>query len=104
MTTASAQDGPSTGHITLRYWASARAATGTAEERVDVAGPVSLAALIAGSVDRNGAAAGRSARISEVLGCCSVLLGDRQVANLDPADVIVEVGQTVEFLPPFAGG
>lgn len=104
MATPSAQDGPSTGHITLRYWASARAATGTDQELVPVAGPVPLASLIAGSIARNGAATGREARIAEVLGCCSVLLGDRQVANQDAEAVLVQVGQTVEFLPPFAGG
>jgi molybdopterin synthase sulfur carrier subunit len=104
MATSTAQDRPSIGHITLRYWASARSATGTAEEQVEADGAVSLAALIAGSVARNGATTGRADRIAEVLGCCSVLLGDRQVANQDAADVLVEVGQTVEFLPPFAGG
>lgn len=104
MATSSAQDGPSTGHITLRYWASARAATGTDQEQVEVTGPVALATLIAGAVARNGAATGRESRIAEVLACCSVLLGDQQVANQDPESVVVAVGQTVEFLPPFAGG
>jgi len=39
-----------------------------------------------------------------VLEICSVLVGDRPVATEDPDTVTVEPGQTVEFLPPFAGG
>lgn len=104
MTTSSAQDDPVAGQITLRYWASARAAVGRAEEQVAVPGPVTLQHLIDGSVDRNGGPGGRSARVSAVLGCCSVLLGDQPVAAADPATVLVGPGQTVEFLPPFAGG
>lgn len=104
MTTPSAQDAPVAGQITLRYWASARAAVGHAEEQVPVAGPVTLADLVAGSVLRNGDQGARSVRISGVLGCCSVLLGDQPVAALDPAAVLVQPGTTVEFLPPFAGG
>jgi sulfur-carrier protein len=33
-----------------------------------------------------------------------VLIGDLPVASEDPASVVVRPGQTVEFLPPFAGG
>jgi len=104
MEAASVQDQPPAGHITLRYWASARSAVGTAEEQIEVAGPVPLAVLIADAIARNGATAGREHRVAEVLASCSVLLGDRQVANQDAAEVLVEAGQTVEFLPPFAGG
>jgi len=39
-----------------------------------------------------------------VLEVCSVLVGDRPVASRDPDSVVVEPGETVEFLPPFAGG
>jgi molybdopterin converting factor small subunit len=92
---------PPAGQITLRYWAAARAATGVAEETVDVPGPVSLAELIAGATARYG---GPGSRTAAVLGSCSILLGDRPVATEDPATVEVEPGQTVEFLPPFAGG
>lgn len=104
MTAPSAQDQPPAGHITLRYWASARAATGTAEEVVAVSGPVSLADLIARTIARNEAEPGGGARVRAVLASCSVLLGDRQVANRDAVDVLVQPGETVEFLPPFAGG
>ncbi len=104
MTVPAAQDQPPAGHITLRYWASARAVTGTAEEQIAVSGPVTLAHLIAGAITRNAGEPGGSARVRAVLACCSVLLGDRQVANQDAGDVLVEPGETVEFLPPFAGG
>jgi molybdopterin converting factor small subunit len=39
-----------------------------------------------------------------VLGVCSVLVGDRPVGSRDPATVRLVPGDTVEFLPPFAGG
>ena len=94
------QDHPVVGEITLRYWASVRALTGIAEESVPVAGPVSLAALIAGAIARHGA----ENRLEQVLASCSVLLGDQPVATEDPEQVVVLAGQSVEFLPPFAGG
>ena len=88
------------GQVTLRYWASARAAAGTDSDALDVAGPVSLAEL----VERARAAHADSSRFSDVLSCCSVMVGDRPVTTGDPASVIVAPGATVEFLPPFAGG
>ncbi len=87
------------GQVTLRYWASARAAAGTDFEALDVAGPVSLADLVARVRDAHD-----SRRFSDVLACCSVMVGDRPVTTDDPATVIVQPGATVEFLPPFAGG
>jgi len=90
----------SSGQVTLRYWASARAAAGTDSDALEVTGPVSLAEL----VERARAAHADSSRFSEVLSCCSVMVGDRPVTTGDPATVIVAPGATVEFLPPFAGG
>lgn len=94
------QDRSVVGQITLRYWASARDAAGIGEERVAVDGPVTLAALLAGIVERHGA----GSRLARLIPTCSVLLGDRPVATSDPASVEVLPGQTVELLPPFAGG
>ena len=88
------------GLVILRYWASARAAAGTDSDALEVAGPVSLAEL----VERARAAHADSSRFSDVLSCCSVMVGDRPVTTGDPASVIVAPGATVEFLPPFAGG
>lgn len=93
-------DVPVVGQITLRYWGAARSAAGLRQEQVEVAGPVSLAALIEGSVARNGS----SGVLAGVLAGCSVLLGDQPVASADPAAVMVAPGDCVEFLPPFAGG
>ncbi|MCW2786702.1 MAG: MoaD/ThiS family protein [Marmoricola sp.] len=91
---------PVVGHITLRYWASARSATGVAEEQVSATGPVDLATVIEAAVARHGG----SKRLAEVLASCSVLLGDSPVGTSDRASVQVAPGQTLEFLPPFAGG
>ena len=98
--TASTDHKTDVGLVTLRYWASARAAAGTDSGTVQVDGPVPLADLIA----RARAAHADSSRFSDVLGCCSVMVGDRPVTTDDPATVIVRPGSTVEFLPPFAGG
>ncbi|MEO9324193.1 MoaD/ThiS family protein [Nocardioides sp. C4-1] len=85
--------------ITVRYWASARAAAGVDSEAVVVPGPVSLTDLLARVV-----AAHPGGRLPQVLEACSVLVGDRPVKSLDPATVTVSPGDVVEFLPPFAGG
>lgn len=100
MSLPSMQDHPVVGQITLRYWAAARALTGRAEEQVDVSGPVRLSWLVAGAVARHGA----GNRLAEVLASCSVLLGEQPVSTRDPDLVEVVAGQSVEFLPPFAGG
>ncbi len=85
--------------ITLRYWAAARAAAGVAEDAVPASGPVSLAELRTRAVSLH-----PGTNLQAVLGVCSVLVGDRPVGSRDPATVEVSPGETVEFLPPFAGG
>jgi len=85
--------------ILVRYWAAARSAAGTAEESLEVAGPVTLADVRAEVVRRHA-----GSRLAEVIAVCSVLLGDQPVATRDPAAVAVPPGSTVDFLPPFAGG
>jgi molybdopterin synthase sulfur carrier subunit len=84
--------------VSVRFWAAARAAAGTSEVAVETSVPLTLAEL----VER--VTAGRPERLGAVLAGCSVLLGDQPVSTRDPADVLVAPGQTVEFLPPFAGG
>ena len=98
--TSASDPGTISGQVILRYWAAARAAAGTDSDALEVAGPVSLAEL----VDRARAAHADSSRFSDVLSCCSVMVGDRPVTAGDPTLVIVAPGATVEFLPPFAGG
>ena len=85
--------------VTVRYWASARAAAGVSSDELEVAGPVSLAELR----DR-AAALHPGTRLEAVLSVCSVLVGDQPVGSRDPATVEISPGDTVEFLPPFAGG
>ena len=91
---------PGAGQVTLRYWASARAAAGTDTDALEVAGAVTLAEL----VQRAREAHADSPRFAEVLSCCSMMVGDRPVTTGDPTQVLVQPGATVEFLPPFAGG
>jgi molybdopterin converting factor small subunit len=85
--------------ITVRYWASARAAAGVASDDVPVDGSVTLTELRERAV-----ALHPGARLAAVLAVCSVLVGDRPVGSQDPTSVEIRPGDTVEFLPPFAGG
>jgi molybdopterin converting factor small subunit len=100
MASPAAQTDSPAGQVRLRYWAAARAAAGVTEDVVDVSGPATLAALKARASELHSS----SARFAAVLATCSVLVGDRPVGSEDPAAVQVDPGQTVEFLPPFAGG
>ena len=76
--------------VTVRYWAGARDAAGLDDERLRA---TSVRALLAELCERPGP-------LAEVVRRSSVLV-DGQVVHddLDLAD-----GQTVEVLPPFAGG
>jgi molybdopterin synthase sulfur carrier subunit len=85
--------------ITVRYWASARAAAGVESDAVPVLGPLSLADVV-----RRVVALHPGSRLPGVIEACSVLVGDEPVKSRDPEVVRVRPGQTVEFLPPFAGG
>jgi sulfur-carrier protein len=85
--------------VTVHYWAAARAATGTASDELPVAGEVTLAEVL-----RRVREAHPDDRAARVVGTCSVLVGDRPVSTDDPAAVVVRPGETVELLPPFAGG
>lgn len=86
-------------HITLRYWAGAKAAAGTASDEVPTDGPLTIADLLGRAV-----ALHPGTRLGDVLQVCAVLVDDRPVASEDPSEVAVQPGQTVQFLPPFAGG
>jgi len=88
------------GHVTVRYWAAARAAAGVDAEPVPVEEGATLADVLAEIRTRHGA----RSRLAEVLAVCSVLVGDRPVGSRAPEDVRLAAGDTVELLPPFAGG
>jgi len=85
--------------ITVRYWASARAASGVQSDDLPVTGPITLADVV-----RRASALHPGTRLPGVLEACSVLVGDQPVKSRDPEGVLVRPGQAVEFLPPFAGG
>ena len=85
--------------VTARYWAGARAAAGVAEDVFEVTGPITLAEVV-----RRVLTAHPGPDVARTIGICSVLLGDRPVSSEDAAEVLVDPGTTVEFLPPFAGG
>ncbi|MCH1866026.1 MoaD/ThiS family protein [Nocardioides sp. CFH 31398] len=88
------------GVVTVHFWAAARAAAGAAEAQLPVDGPTTLAAVTAAVLESHG----DDARLRQVLGVCSVLVDDRPAGTGDPAAVRVEPGQSVQYLPPFAGG
>lgn len=85
--------------VTVRYWAGARAAAGTAEDSFDLASEVSLSELVTLVLQRH-----PDDRMARTVAVCSVLVGDRPVRSQDPDTVVVEPGSVVELLPPFAGG
>ena len=85
--------------VTVRYWAGARAAAGTAEDTFEVDAELTLAALVERVLERH-----PGEQMARTVAVCSVLLGDQPVRTQDPAAVVVRPGAVVELLPPFAGG
>jgi sulfur-carrier protein len=83
--------------VTLRYWASARAAAGVREEVVD-------AATLAEALAQARAARPESVRFATVLSVCSAIVDGTPVGRRDHAAVPLGDGSVVELLPPFAGG
>lgn len=80
--------------VTVRYFAAARAAAGTESETVTVPAGATMADLIDDL-------AGRGDRLATVLSRCSYLCGGIAVrATATP----LRQGETIDVLPPFAGG
>lgn len=90
---------PATNSISVRYWAGARAAAGTSEDVIAVSDAITLADVMARAI-----ALHPGTRLADVLAVCSTLVDDLPTASVDAAEVAVRPGQTVQFLPPFAGG
>jgi sulfur-carrier protein len=76
--------------VTVRYWAGARAAAGVDEEQVRASSVHEVVAALSQ----------RSAKLAGVLALSSLLVDGRVVRT----DAALSDGQTIEVLPPFAGG
>lgn len=83
--------------VTVRYWASARAAAGIAEETV-------TAATLGELLDEISRRHRDRDRFDDVIGTCSILVGDTPVGAREPSTVVLHAGDSIELLPPFAGG
>jgi molybdopterin converting factor small subunit len=100
MTDHPSPSAPGVDGVTVRYGAAARAAAGVESDVV----PVESGTTLAGVLDAVRALHRDRPRLADVVAVCSVLVGDRPVGKADPAEVRIEPGDTVELLPPFAGG
>ena len=98
MAEATNSSGP--GSIVVRYWAAARAAAGVEYDVLQATEVRTLADVLAAVRELH---ADRP-RLSDVVAVCSVLVGDRPVGSAEPGEVTLAAGDTVELLPPFAGG
>ncbi|WP_129841784.1 MoaD/ThiS family protein [Streptomyces sp. RFCAC02] len=82
---------------TIRYWAAAKAAAGTAEEGYE-------ATTLAGALDAARRRHADRPEFERVLLRCSFLVDGEQVGRGTHDSVRLPDGATVEVLPPFAGG
>ncbi|MFB7196370.1 MoaD/ThiS family protein [Streptomyces sp. NPDC056240] len=82
---------------TIRYWAAAKAAAGTAEEPY-------RATTLAEALEQVRSRHEDCPRLARVLGYCSFLVDGCPVGGRDHASVHLAPGGTIEVLPPFAGG
>ncbi|MCQ0023365.1 MoaD/ThiS family protein [Streptomyces somaliensis DSM 40738] len=80
---------------TIRYWAAAKAAAGTAEEPYAAE---TLAEALAAARERH------PGEFPRVLRRCSFLVDGAPVGTRGHETVRLAEGGTVEVLPPFAGG
>ena len=80
---------------TVRYFAGAKAAAGTAAETVTLPGGTTIDDLVAAVAADHGEA------LVRVLGSCSLLLDGLAVHDRDQP---LPDGATLDVLPPFAGG
>ena len=83
--------------VTLRYWAAAKEAAGTAEETIAAD---TLADALAAAMTR----AGQDSRLRAVLARSSFLVDGAPVGSRAPDAVILADAAVIEVLPPFAGG
>ena len=80
--------------VTVRFFAAARAAAGNEEETIRIRPGTTLSGLVGQLSDRD-------ANLAKVLMRCSFL---RDGVAVRDADVALANAQTIDVLPPFAGG
>lgn len=83
--------------VTVRYFAAARAAAGAESETVTVRPGATVAELVDGL-------AGRDTRLATVLSRCSYLCDGIAVRDDPATSRPLRFGNTIDVLPPFAGG
>ncbi len=84
-------------NVTVHYWASAKSAAGVSEDKV-------AASTLAELLDEITTRHRDRDRFGDVIGTCSILIGETPVGARVHAEVLLKDGDTIEFLPPFAGG
>jgi len=89
--------------VTLRYWAAAKDAAGTAEETVAAETLADALAAARGKTD-TGQPGGQDARLAAVLARSSFLIDGAPVGSRSPEAVVLTDSAVIEVLPPFAGG
>jgi molybdopterin synthase sulfur carrier subunit len=83
--------------VTFRYWAAARDAAGTAEEKIAAR---TLAEALATASDSGQ----RGPRFTSVLACSALLIDGHPVGARAPESGLLTDAAVIEVLPPFAGG
>jgi sulfur-carrier protein len=83
--------------VTFRYWAAARDAAGTAEEKIAAR---TLAEALATASDGGR----RGIRFDAVLARSALLIDGHPVGARAPESVLLTDAAVIEVLPPFAGG
>jgi sulfur-carrier protein len=83
--------------VTFRYWAAAKDAAGTAEEKI-------AASTLAEALATASGGAQRGTRFSAVLARSALLIDGDPVGARAPESVLLTDAAVIEVLPPFAGG
>jgi sulfur-carrier protein len=86
--------------VTLRYWAAAKEAAGTAEETVSAETLAEALAVARGQAGGNA----QDERLRAVLARSSFLIDGTPVGSRARESVGLGDGSVIEVLPPFAGG
>ena len=89
--------------VTLRYWAAAKEAAGTAEETISAGTLAEALAAAHGKAD-DGEHSQQNSRLQAVLARSSFLIDGTPVGTRAPETILLSDAAVIEVLPPFAGG